>query len=111
MKRGESLIAGDQLVSKNGKFRLELIEDLLVIFFNNFLTAGFRLERNPYRLSMLTNGNLILYDKQNATLAQLNNNGRGDFIVIQNDGNLVYFDTNGNQLFASGVVLSRPKIK
>jgi hypothetical protein len=45
-----------------------------------------------YRLTMQTDGNLVLYDWSNRAIWSASTTGRGAYAVMQNDGNFVIYD-------------------
>ena len=59
----------------------------------------------PRRLTMQTDGNLVVYDKNNSPLWNSGTAGKGTGpfkVIMQDDGNLVVYEANGKYTWATG---------
>ena len=108
---GQNLLENDRLVSQNGKFILLMQNDgdlglykirnkrLIRKWISNTKNKGFP----PFRLSLLENGNIVLFDKYKRRIWTLRNNKKSNGFCefrLQNDGNLVHLVDN-NVIWAS----------
>ncbi len=112
-----TLQQGEKLESDNGKYFAILQGDgnFVVYSSKNFNRRGkdfpiwsSRTNKKgvaPRRLVMQTDGNLVLYDKNNSPQwnSRTNGRGKGPFkAIMQDDGNLVIYQANGKHTWATG---------
>lgn len=102
---GETLQAGQSLVSPNGWFTVVVQTDGNVVLYNKGMTAiwSTRTRGNNLRLVHQLDGNVVLYDDQNHVYWQT---GTGGFqtsgLHIQSDGNFALYATDGKALWHIG---------
>lgn len=97
MNKGQELKKGQNLLSENGKFKLELqTNGNLVIKYNEITIWSTDTSGRGERFVMQNDGNAVLYDINNRSLftTQISINNDSDYIIIQNDGNLALFTGN-----------------
>ncbi len=105
---GQNLLENQRLISQNGKFTLIMQSDgdlglykirnkrLIRKWISNTKNKGFL----PFRLSIVENGNIVLFDKYKRRIWTLRANKKSTNItksgelVIQNDGNLIHLVDN-----------------
>jgi hypothetical protein len=92
---GQSLKLGDAIISNSGQYRLVLQHDGNPVILKNGVaiwSPGMH-DRGAVRLSMQTDGNLVLYRGDGFPLFQTGTHGRpGSRLVMQDDGNLVVYE-------------------
>jgi outer membrane protein assembly factor BamB len=98
-------VCKDVLFSENGNFRLVLQQsDANLILYDTrtggevWKTQAIRSPSlGPFKMTMQGDGNLVIYDRNNAVIwASNTRNGDGPFrFAVQGDGNLVIYNKNG----------------
>ena len=68
----------------------------------SYIDKGYACQTGKSRLTMQTDGNLVLYDENGTPRWASNTVGRGAFMVFQSDGNLVVYNSSGGAVWASG---------
>ena len=112
LRAGERLAAGRALYSADGRFRLDVGEDgnLVVhwIGHTHIWTSDTVKARGKYYLALQEDGNLVLCNAEDEPIWSTGTAGSGaESLVMQSDGNLVLYSTNG-AVWASGTVTSQP---
>jgi hypothetical protein len=103
---GQGLMAGSQLASPDGYYRLVMQTDGNLVLYDNYSqalwsskTAG---HGNVWDLVMQTDGNLVVYDGHNHAVWASGTAGKpGASLSMQNDGNLVIYDSANHAVWAS----------
>jgi hypothetical protein len=103
---GETLNTDGVLVSPNSMFRAIMQQDgNFVIYNNNNNTPIWNTESNanaipsdlPFRLTLETEGKLVIYDTHDGEMWSANTNVNVScYLVMQDDGNLVLYETDTN---------------
>lgn len=103
LKSGESLKAGEELISPNGRFRLAMQKDgNLVIYKAGKATwASGTGGKGATSLDMQRDGNLVIYKNSKAMWSSKTNGKGGIRVDMQDDGNLVIFKDDGDSVWAS----------
>jgi len=100
LKADESFGVGGSLVSKNGKFVLQLQEDENMVFYERTSNGDKPLwatnTQDSFAVSavMQSDGNFVLYDNSRRPQWRSNTNGKGDkssFVQIPDEGNIFIF--------------------
>lgn len=104
--RGDVFLTGGELKSKNGKFSAKINQEsyLRVYYFNHLLWST---PQAVDRLEVQANGNVIVYDQQNATYITPNTADIGDHLVLDNDAALRVYDSDGNAVWTNGLIKSQ----
>ena len=110
LRKNQELRLGEWLANVNKRYILIMQEDgnlvLSHINLNRVLwqsnTAG-----KGDRLRMESDGNLVIYDKNNQTVWQTNTSGKGEYLQLLKDANLVVFDSNRLEVWSTGTSLSK----
>lgn len=90
MKKGEHLNIGQEILSENGKYSLAFrLDGDLVISFHGFPIRKIYNDSTGARLSMETNGNLVIYDKNYESIWESGTANVGNYLLVQNNGNLI----------------------
>eukprot|EP01015_Nassula_variabilis_P032726 TRINITY_DN76_c0_g1_i5.p1 TRINITY_DN76_c0_g1~~TRINITY_DN76_c0_g1_i5.p1 ORF type:complete len:335 (+),score=89.57 TRINITY_DN76_c0_g1_i5:66-1070(+) len=109
LKKGSSLNAGEYLQSTNGGYYAVLQTDgNFVLYISSafapynalFNTKTHDQGKQPHRLTLQNDGNLVLYDIDNKPL-WASNTFNGHRLTIQDDGNLVLYAEDGQVAWAS----------
>ena len=107
LKPGESIQAGDSLISSNGNYRLEMQTDGNLVIYNQNNQAIWHTHTyntTASNLIMQLDGNLVLYSSNRVahwhTHTQ-NRSGQGVNAVIQNDGNFVLYTASNEAIWDS----------
>jgi hypothetical protein len=109
-----TLLQGEKLISKNGKYYATIQDDGNFVLYstkkrngNDFAIWSSRTMNKgvaPRRLIMQTDGNLVLYDKNGSVVwnSRTSLKGSGPFtLIMQDDGNLVIYEENGNYTWST----------
>lgn len=96
------------LVQSDGNFVLyksDSFERNNALWASNTWNSHWISNPRPFKLTLLPNGNLVLFDKDNVAVWTSNSGGKGQNgshkLVLQNDGNLVLYDGNMNATWAT----------
>ncbi len=103
LQAGQNLMAGQQVVSQDGRYRLIMQTDgNLVLYSPNRPIWWTGTNGKPAnRLSVQTDGNMVLYGPATYYWASWTN-GRGNVtLVVQDDGNLVLYDAQNRPVWNS----------
>lgn len=105
MRRGDKLLRGQELKSANGKFTAKINENVYFeVYYFNYSLWHYTASAN--RIEMQTNGNLVLVDTANKTYILSFTANQGDYVVLDNDGGLRVYDSNGSNLWTNWLILS-----
>lgn len=112
LRIGERLTAGQSLYSADGRFRFKVGKDANLsvhwIGHADIWKSETARARGEYYLTLLEDGNLVLYSPGDEPIWSLRTAGSGaENLVMQNDGNLVLYSSKG-AVWASGVVVPQP---
>lgn len=88
------------MMKEDGNLVLSYINQTRVLWESK--TSG----RGGDRLSIESNGNLVIYDENNQVVWQADTVGVGDYLRLENDANLVLYDRNGFEIWTSRTALS-----
>ena len=101
-------VCANALISPNGGSVAALTASGLLVVSKNkqqLWINGNAGSNGPYKLQMQEDGNLVIYDKNNAATWASSGGGGGKNgpykLVMQDDGNLVVYDRNGRATWAS----------
>lgn len=103
---GKQLGPDQYISSSNGTYRFYLQGDGNLVV-RNMQTAAASwssgtANKGGVRLSMQSDGNLVLYSASNAVVWASGSNGKGaSYLIMQNDGNAVLATSAGSQVWAS----------
>lgn len=109
---GESLKSGEYLKSKSGQYYASLEVGTFAVYRakdfspKNLVWMAYiqTKQRSPWRLSMQTDGNVVVYDSANYAVWNTQTAGKGvsgHHLDMQDDGNLVLYDGSGRALWDS----------
>lgn len=105
LSAGQSINAGQSLVSRNGRYRLSMQTDGNLVIYNPngpiWSSGTWRSDAN--RLVMQNDGNLVLYGQGGARWASNTWKSSANRVVMQDDGNLVMYGPYG-AVWASGTM-------
>lgn len=99
LQSGESLKPNEYLLSRDRNHLFRFHRNGTLFIRNDFQLSGWKTNAHPNadRLVMQTDGNLVLYAKNNSVLWSTGTNGNpGAELVMQADGNLVLYDSGGS---------------
>lgn len=102
---GQQLVQTQYLASNNGRYtcmmqvdgNLVVKEDQRMIWAADSFGKG----RDPYRVALHSDGNLVVYDRTNQPMWQSNTRGNSR-LVMEDDGRLVIYDQNNRQMWVNG---------
>lgn len=98
---------GEELTSKNGKFTIRILQDGdLVLYFRRLVLWKTVTVGIGNRLVLQNDGNLVFYDLNQRKIFESNTANRGQQFVVQDDSNLVVLDSNQTIIWSTGTVLS-----
>lgn len=103
------MLKGGWLVSQNGIFILTMTlnGNLMLSFKNrNLIRWESKTSGRGERLVMEQNGNLVIYDKNKNIVWESGTTGRGEYLQLENEANLVVYDSNQIEIWSSGTDLS-----
>jgi outer membrane lipoprotein-sorting protein len=106
MRPGETLSAGQQIVSASGRFRFVYQGDgNLVLYDVSHATWASNTAGKPAGVCIMQgDGNLVVYSPGRAQWASNTAGHGGSSLVVQNDGNTVIYDPGGHPLWATNTV-------
>lgn len=100
LNKGETLVKGQGIFSKNGKWLLVLQLDGNLLLYNNQVPIWSSSTETGSRFVMEENGNVILYDDQGKVLFSTSTNN-GQHFELLNTGFMVVYDFNGKSIWSS----------
>lgn len=106
LRKGEVLHKFEWLASENERYMLTLEPDgSLMLSFGDKVRVLWKPSGKGNllgdRLVMEEDGNLVFYDSRNATLWQTNTTNRGEYASVDNRGALIVYDSRGNHVWSS----------
>ena len=106
LSKGENLMKGQELISKNRKFTAKIGEDgYFRVYYLNYGLWGYTSSID--RFEMQPDGNFIIYDAQNKTSITSSTEGKGHYFVLDNDGSIKVYDKFETLLWYNGFILSK----
>ena len=75
-----------------------------VYYFNYFL---WRYTSAIDRIEMQLDGNLVMYNAQNNIYLTSNTRGRGDYLVLENNGRITVYNEDNRYLWSNGSMLRK----
>ncbi|HYC88577.1 MAG TPA: hypothetical protein VEO54_05150 [Thermoanaerobaculia bacterium] len=107
LEPGQTLTAGQTLVSQNGLYLLILQHDGNLVLYKNGFARWATHTGTGTRAVMQSDGNFVLYGASGSVWATNSSGHPGAYLLVQNDGNVVVYAPGGRALFSSDTVFDR----